>query len=104
MRGYDYLKQAEDYLQQGNLTQAAKHFWSATFYLNEWPPNLHRKAKDVVHLLLSEGPIGKTLSRMSDTERRDLEVRIAEIIQLAAYLRADAPDDASKFSAEKHSR
>jgi hypothetical protein len=77
LEGINYLQRAEASLRREGLTreallEAGHAFWSAMFYLEQWPDDLHPPAVRLQERLLADGRIRDTVERMEKHAVRDV--------------------------------
>lgn len=67
------------------LIEAGHEFWTAMSFTEEWPPDLRKKANDILERLLEGGTVLTTAAQM---DRKAAEEITQEILDLAAELEA----------------
>lgn len=73
----NYLQRAKAALRREGLTreallEAGRAFWSAVFYLEQWPDDLRPPAIRLQERLLAAGRIRDTVERMEEQAVRDV--------------------------------
>jgi hypothetical protein len=88
LEGMNYLQRAEAALRREGLTregllEAGHAFWSAVFYLEQWPADLRRRAIRLQERLLAGGKIRDTIARMEEPAIRDACEELLAFIEIA---------------------